>query len=119
MGLRPAVDAANVRFGSKADIGACLRNVRFTPKSGHQSHASPCVLWAISGPRVSMLAPILRATLSAHRHAVPHVAMQTPPAIRASAPDHKVFCLCLPGVGFANLVSYVAGDLKLSGLECE
>ena len=45
--------------------------------------------------------------------------MQTPPAIRASEPDNKVFCLCLPGVGFANLVGSVAGDLELSGLECE
>jgi hypothetical protein len=27
--------AADVRFGSKADIGARPRNVRFTPKSGH------------------------------------------------------------------------------------
>jgi len=27
--------AANVRFGSKADIGALPINVRFTPKSGH------------------------------------------------------------------------------------
>ena len=26
---------ANVRFGSKADIGACVADVRFTPKSGH------------------------------------------------------------------------------------
>jgi hypothetical protein len=26
---------AHVRFGSKADISACLSNVRFTPKSGH------------------------------------------------------------------------------------
>jgi hypothetical protein len=26
---------AHVRFGSKADIGACSRDVRFTPKSGH------------------------------------------------------------------------------------
>ena len=43
--------------------------------------------------------------------------MQTPPAIRASEPDNKVFCLCLPGVGFANLVGSVAGDLELSGLE--
>src|SRR5262245_14269332 len=45
--------------------------------------------------------------------------MQTPPAIRASEPDNKVFCLCLPGVGFANLVGSVAGDLELSGVECE
>jgi hypothetical protein len=27
--------AANVRFGSKADIGARPIDVRFTPKSGH------------------------------------------------------------------------------------
>jgi hypothetical protein len=26
----------NVRFGSKADIGLLLIDVRFTPKSGHQ-----------------------------------------------------------------------------------
>jgi len=26
----------NVRFGSKADIAVRLRNVRFTPKSGHR-----------------------------------------------------------------------------------
>src|SRR6516225_3628490 len=27
----------NVRFGSKADISACPRHVRFTPKSGHRA----------------------------------------------------------------------------------
>jgi hypothetical protein len=27
--------AADVRFGPKADIGACPLDVRFTPKSGH------------------------------------------------------------------------------------
>jgi len=26
---------SHVRFGSKADIGRCPRDVRFTPKSGH------------------------------------------------------------------------------------
>jgi hypothetical protein len=26
----------NVRFGSKADIGASVKDVRFTPKSGHE-----------------------------------------------------------------------------------
>src|SRR5262249_37312681 len=30
---------AHVRFGSKADIGACPRHVRFTPESGHSSSA--------------------------------------------------------------------------------
>jgi hypothetical protein len=29
----PLVD--NVRFGSKADIGVCVRDVRFNPKNGH------------------------------------------------------------------------------------
>jgi hypothetical protein len=29
------VPSENVRFGSKADIEACPRDVRFTPKSGH------------------------------------------------------------------------------------
>jgi hypothetical protein len=31
--------------------------------------------------------------------------------------NNKVFCLCLPGVGFANLLGSVAGDLEVSGLE--
>jgi len=30
----------NVRFGSKADIGACPRDVRFTPESGHWNSAA-------------------------------------------------------------------------------
>jgi hypothetical protein len=37
--LEPAahsrVRIGNVRFGSKADIGGCLRDVCFTSKSGH------------------------------------------------------------------------------------
>jgi len=33
------VGVGNVRFGSKADIGACPRDVRFTPESGHQLSA--------------------------------------------------------------------------------
>jgi hypothetical protein len=32
--------AANVRFGSLADIASRLRHVRFTPESGHQSDIS-------------------------------------------------------------------------------
>ena len=33
----------NVRFGSKADISACVRDVRFTPESGHfrRAHDAP------------------------------------------------------------------------------
>jgi len=41
--------AANVRFGSKADIGARQSNVRFTPKSGHCSGLMRCPLCAKSG----------------------------------------------------------------------
>ena len=39
----------NVRFGSKADIGKRLDNVRFTPKSGHCSAQLPCPLCATNG----------------------------------------------------------------------
>jgi hypothetical protein len=41
--------AADVRFGSKADIKACLRDVRFTPKSGHWNSVVACPLYAKSG----------------------------------------------------------------------
>jgi hypothetical protein len=41
----------NVRFGSKADIEACLRNVRFTPKSGHRLIALNSPLCAKPGHR--------------------------------------------------------------------
>jgi hypothetical protein len=33
--LLSAAKAANVRFGSLADIGQRIRDVRFTPKRGH------------------------------------------------------------------------------------
>src|SRR6516225_2990366 len=39
----------NVRFGSKADIGAPPINVRFTPKSGHRNSLTGCPLCATSG----------------------------------------------------------------------
>src|SRR5262252_8098043 len=39
----------DVRFGSKADIAACLINVRFTPKSGHRNSVVECPLSAKSG----------------------------------------------------------------------
>jgi len=42
---------AHVRFGSKADIRPCIKNVRFTPKSGHSRRRCPCPLSAISGHR--------------------------------------------------------------------
>ena len=32
-------EAVDVRFGSKADIAAFPRDVRFTPESGHRSEA--------------------------------------------------------------------------------
>src|SRR5262249_13403085 len=40
--------AVNVRFGSKADIEARRRNVRFTPKSRHWLSVSRCPLCAKS-----------------------------------------------------------------------
>ena len=39
----------NVRFGPKADISECPRDVRFTPKSGHWLSVSQCPLCAKSG----------------------------------------------------------------------
>ena len=41
--------AADVRFGSKADICSAKRHVRFTPNSGHLQRTSPCPLCANSG----------------------------------------------------------------------
>jgi hypothetical protein len=40
---------ADVRFGSKADIRAAKRHVRFTPESGHSQRQYQCPLWAKSG----------------------------------------------------------------------
>ena len=40
---------ANLRFGSKADIGEAETDVRFTPKSGHRNSVVECPLCAKSG----------------------------------------------------------------------
>jgi hypothetical protein len=40
---------AYVRFGSKADMGLPLIDVRFTPKSGHWNSIDECPLCAKSG----------------------------------------------------------------------
>jgi hypothetical protein len=53
--------AAHVRFGSKADMKLCNRDVRFTPKSGHwnsaemsalcqQQTSSSAIAWSRSKP---------------------------------------------------------------------
>src|SRR5215469_7732373 len=52
--LDPSGPAHHVRFGSKADIRPKKRDVRFTPKSGHQqsntpSRARPRVILAHGG----------------------------------------------------------------------
>ena len=48
----------HVRFGSKADLTARLRNVRFTPESRHRAEGSACPLSANSGhqDKISLLA---------------------------------------------------------------
>jgi hypothetical protein len=38
--------APHVRFGSKADMTACLDDVRFAPKSGHWNSVGKCPLCA-------------------------------------------------------------------------
>jgi hypothetical protein len=43
------ISAANVRFGSKADIGEDAIDVRFTPKSRHWFSVLECPLCAKSG----------------------------------------------------------------------
>jgi hypothetical protein len=48
LALCPWSQAANVRNGSKADIEACPRDVRFTPKSGHRLAGWQCPLCAKS-----------------------------------------------------------------------
>ena len=35
---------SKLRFGSKADIGACPRDVRYCPESGHWNSAAKCPL---------------------------------------------------------------------------
>jgi hypothetical protein len=46
---RQQSQAADVRFGSKADIGLPVIDVRYSPKSGHQLSALGCPLCAKSG----------------------------------------------------------------------
>jgi len=46
--------AADVRFGSKADIAASPTNVRFTPNSGHWLSVSGCPLWAKGGHQTTL-----------------------------------------------------------------
>ena len=49
MGALHRTQESDVRFGSKADIRAAKRHVRFTPKSGHVRCNSACPLCANSG----------------------------------------------------------------------
>jgi hypothetical protein len=46
--MTPTNTLPDVRFGSKADIGASPTNVRFTPKSGHRNSVVECPLCAKS-----------------------------------------------------------------------
>ena len=49
------VSPPNVCFGSLADIGARISDVRFTPESGHAQHLHQCLLRAISRLRCAGL----------------------------------------------------------------
>src|SRR6516165_4274358 len=46
---------SNVRFGSKADIGARPVNVCFTPKSGHWNSVSICKAWLLDHRTIGVL----------------------------------------------------------------
>jgi hypothetical protein len=48
----------NVRFGSKADIGARLAHVRFTPESGHWLSASGCPVISGHPPLLNVFAAV-------------------------------------------------------------
>jgi hypothetical protein len=48
-GAQQQFQTADVRFGSKADIGVTPIDVRFTPKSGHGSEHLQCLLCAKRG----------------------------------------------------------------------
>ena len=45
----PSSARTNVRFGSQADILGGLRDVRYSPKSGHRLSALRCPLRTMSG----------------------------------------------------------------------
>jgi hypothetical protein len=47
--LDPPTISVEVRFGSLADIWVRIRDVRFTPNSGHAQRRHQCLLGAISG----------------------------------------------------------------------
>src|SRR6516164_8421479 len=46
--MRSELIPSHLRFGSKADMTACLDDVRFTPKSGHRNSLAGCLLCAKS-----------------------------------------------------------------------
>jgi len=52
----------DVRFGSKANICSALRDVRFTPKSGHVQCTRRCLLWANSGHATYSITSSARAS---------------------------------------------------------
>jgi hypothetical protein len=56
----------DVRFGSIADIGEHVRNVRFTPESGHTAGCTKCPLSAKSRHRWHPSAPTV--ILNWHKH---------------------------------------------------
>jgi hypothetical protein len=47
----PVLKAADVRFGSKADLCSAKRHVRFTPESGHPKVTAPTIGGTITAPR--------------------------------------------------------------------
>jgi hypothetical protein len=51
MSFQDESGVSNVRYGSKADIGEAVKNVRFTPESGHWGRSQDCPLLAKSGHR--------------------------------------------------------------------
>jgi len=65
-------DATDVRFGSLADIRADMRDVRFTPESGHSSERVGCPLSASSGYKADCSYSVFHPVAESHdrRHTV-------------------------------------------------
>ena len=44
----------DVRFGSKADIWTCAKDVRFTPESGHSRRSETNALFGLQSPAMTV-----------------------------------------------------------------
>src|SRR6516165_10232620 len=99
------IQVADVRFGSKADIGACPGHVRFTPKSGHCGAKLVGCTLAIPGRRAAdgqtdeSPSSVVSTSRGARREERDHAAIGAMRALRGSNgrfdPDFGLPLACL------------------------